>query len=392
MLLNLVFVLMFVSFTLMCIYGELFGVFDGQLSFGTTGLVRILNMLGGPPDLSAQQYEQSAYGWLALYYVCLLIMFMMLASFIIAVLSDAFSQVQKDLRHQVQVPSGYVMTAEHNAKLTYGDKISYMLYWRLWGYFVPTIRRKLSIASNAKMLGLALATPEAELRAQKSQVMGHLLGFEEGGIKLKQMKSAVNGTMNGAMKYLAPELLQGTAPSWADVTMEHLFSRGELNEMFGSSTLTAEMVRLFGAKRLEAEEEDEDFGEQEKDGARFVRTAPTQHGGQPSVQVLEKMLDDFKRGQIRALNIFVEDLKSGLRQIQPIKPSEDQMSDAPSGLNHDNGRVQGWPNLTSSVIENRVNEKHITLPRSELADLGLSSPLSNDTMANPRFRRSYVDL
>jgi len=191
---SLVFLTFFMSIVMGLIYGQLFGVVDGNLDPWTWGLVRNVQQLVAPADLAKSHMVQDKSAALIFYYLCLFMFRLAFGSFVVAVLVAAFNKARTDVDEYEKYKRsceigferrGRSVLAEESlqefAKRKFRDVaciVWYVLTWRDYGTFVPTMERHLLHLSMARgdESGMQTIFPEHDLaEAFGSQTAMHLI-------------------------------------------------------------------------------------------------------------------------------------------------------------------------------------------------------------------------
>lgn len=156
---SLMLVTLFMAFVLMLIYGQLFGLVDDDLAFGTWGLARNVQQLVAPASLEESHVSQMKSGALLFYYWSLFMFRIAFGSFIVAALVGAFNKTraaqekhEKDAdtftegyerrgRDVVHRRDPFTIAMQMVRKLA--AILWYLLTWRDYGCFVPRLKRRL---------------------------------------------------------------------------------------------------------------------------------------------------------------------------------------------------------------------------------------------------------
>jgi len=162
---SLIFLTFFMSLVVGFIYGQLFGVVDNTLEPFTWGLARNMQQLVAPAELQLAHMVQNRGGALFFYYLCLFMFRLAFGSFVVAVLVAAFNKTRGEIDqhekekasceigferrgHSVVIHDTMFYTAKQKFWVSLGI-VWYLLTWRDYGTFVPTMERHLLRLSKA---------------------------------------------------------------------------------------------------------------------------------------------------------------------------------------------------------------------------------------------------
>jgi len=162
---SLIFLTFFMSLVIGIIYGQLFGVVDDHLDPWTWGLVRNMQQLVAPAELQKSHMVQTPVGALFFYYFCLWMFRLAFGSFVVAVLVAAFNETRGEITQYEKDKATCEGDFEcrgrsvvvHESMLQFAQQqfwrcsgiIWYVLTWRDYGTFVPTMERHLLCLSTS---------------------------------------------------------------------------------------------------------------------------------------------------------------------------------------------------------------------------------------------------
>jgi len=158
---SLMLVTLFMAVAFMLIYGQLFGIGDTDLTFGTWGLVRNVQQLVAPAALQEAHMSQTQGGAILFYYCSLFMFRIAFGSFVVAALVGAFNKTRAALEQQDKDADTFTKGFERKGRdvvhMTWLNPLAmanqmgrnlagimwYLLTWRDYGCFVPKLKRRL---------------------------------------------------------------------------------------------------------------------------------------------------------------------------------------------------------------------------------------------------------
>jgi len=178
---SLIFLTFFMSIVVGLIYGQLFGVVDSNLDTWSWGLARNVQQLVAPAELEPSHMVQDQAAALLFYYFCLFMFRLAFGSFVVAVLVASFNKATGEIdryeKYRTSCEAGWerrgrsVLTQESMQSFAkrkfrrFAGIVWYVLTWRDYGTFVPTMERHMLHLSMARgdESGMRSMFPEQEL-------------------------------------------------------------------------------------------------------------------------------------------------------------------------------------------------------------------------------------